>query len=122
MEHGEVIRRLLLAANEDATEAVHPGMRALDDPAARSGASVTLGADLLATPPEMQRKAELQSELARLLVIVALVQTKMLRRLSGGRRPLRHEALERLPHQLVIVPIGVVDDDGERRPAPVRQQ
>ena len=76
MAHGEVIRRLLLPTDQDAAEAVHPGMRALDDPATGSGAGVALGVALLAARPEMECETERQSELARLGVIIAFARQR----------------------------------------------
>ena len=42
VQHRQVVLRLLLPANQDASEAIHPGVRALNDPASRLEARLLL--------------------------------------------------------------------------------
>ena len=49
MEHGFVVRRLLLPADENPPEAVHPGSDAFDDPASGAATAGAFGGLLFAT-------------------------------------------------------------------------
>jgi len=72
VEHGEAGVGALLPADQDAAEAVEPGVGALYDPAARSGASFSLGCDLLAAGAEMQGETELLGQCPRLVIVIPL--------------------------------------------------
>src|SRR5918993_4921231 len=72
VEHGEVGVGALLPADQDAAEAVEPGMGALDHPAPGLGAGLPFGRDLLAAGTQVQGEAELGREVADLVVVLAL--------------------------------------------------
>src|SRR5918997_939871 len=96
-------------------------MRALHHPAPGLGPGVTLGADLLATPAQVQGEAELRGEGARLVVVEALIQAEVLGPTVRRLGPLDRDSLERGAHQLVVVAVGPVDRRPERHAAAVGQ-
>src|SRR5579871_6880210 len=80
VQHGDVRLGLLLPAHQDATEAVHPAVGALDDPTVCLLARLLcdlLG--LLATPPDMGSEAEFLQQLPNLVILESLVETHALR-------------------------------------------
>src|SRR5437762_2253910 len=103
VEHAEVVLRLLLPSDEDAAEAVHPTVRALDDPApgleARAAAQ-RLG--LLAACADVRGVAELVEQLVDLGVVVALVETHPLALARPRLGPLHRDALDRLARPLAV--------------------
>src|SRR5687768_8484627 len=66
--HGEVGIGALLPADQDAAEAVEPGMGALHHPPPRLGAGVALGSDLLAARAQVQGEAERLGPRPRLVI------------------------------------------------------
>ena len=94
----------LAPADEEAAEAVEPGVGALDDPAA--GAKAGLPFDrlrLLAAAADVRGERELVGEGVDLLVVVGAVEAEPLRLLLGGRGPLDRDRLDRRPGELVVV-------------------
>ena len=80
MEHGEVGVGAFLPADEDAAEAVEPGVGALDDPAASAEAGLAFdGLRLFAAPADVSGEAKLVQQLAYLAVVVAAVEAEALR-------------------------------------------
>ena len=74
MEHGEVVFRFLVPAEEDAVEAVESGMRVLHDTAASLLAGLALLRDLLAAGAQMQGEPDGLGQVTWLLIVIALVQ------------------------------------------------
>jgi hypothetical protein len=104
VEHGEVSVGAFLPTDEDAAEAVQPGVAAFDDPAA--GAEAGLAFDrlrFLAAGADVRGEAKLLGELVHLRVVVALVQAEALRRGRCRRRSPDRDALDRLPGELEVV-------------------
>ena len=64
----------------------------------------------------MGGEAELDRELAHLVVVVALVQAEVLRALLGRLGTLDRDRLERLAAQLEVVAVGALVGDPERDP------
>ncbi len=115
MEHGEVGVGAFLPADEDAAEAVEPGVGALDDPAA--GAEAGLALDRLcffAAAADVGGERELLGQLADLLVVVGGVEAEPLRDLRGRLGPLDRDALERGAGELVVVQVRARRRDPER--------
>src|SRR5919112_6164840 len=121
VEQCEVVDRLLGPADEDGTESVEPGVRALHHPAPGLGPGVTLGPDLLAARAQVQGEAELRGEGARLGVVEALVEAEVLWPTARRLGPLDRDGLEGGAHQLVVVAVGPVDRRPERHAAAVGQ-
>jgi len=91
VEHGEVGVGAFLPAGEDAAEAMQPGVRALDDPAAGTEAGLAFERlRLLAAGADVTGEAKLAGELVYLGEVVAFVQAEPLRplccRLRTGDR------------------------------------
>lgn len=77
VEHGKVVLALLLPADQDAAEAVEPGVGALDDPAAGAEAGLVFERlRLLAAGVDVGGEAELGYELVDLGIVVALVRQR----------------------------------------------
>jgi hypothetical protein len=115
VQHREVGVGAFLPADEDAAEAVEPGVGAFDDPAA--GAKAGLAFDRLgffAAAADVRGEAELGGELVDLRVVVALVEAETLRLLRRRLRPLDRDRLERLPGELEVVQVRARWRDPER--------
>jgi hypothetical protein len=110
-----VIVGFLRPADEEAAEAVEPGVGALDDPAAGAEAGLALERlRFLAAGADVRGEAELVDERAHLVVVVALVQAEPLRPLRSGLRPLDRDRLDRLSDQLEVVQVCARWRDPER--------
>ncbi len=115
MEHGEVGVGAFLPADEDAAEAIQPGMGALDHPAA--GAEARLAFDrlrLVAAAADVGGEAELVDEVAYLVVVVAAVEAQPLRSFPGRRRSLNRDRLDRRAGQLEVVAVRAGREDPDR--------
>ena len=115
MEHGEVGVGAFLPADEDAAEAVEPGVGALDDPAA--GAEAGLAFDRLrffAAAADVGGERELLGEVADLVVVVGGVEAQPLRPLPGRLGPFDRDRLDRLPGELVVVQVRARRRDPDR--------
>ena len=106
VEHAEIGVGPLLPADQDAAEAVEPGMGALHNPAACFATSFPFGRDLLAAGAQMKREAELLGQRPRLVIVIALIKAEPLRLFGRGCWPLDRDRIQRRPHQLVVVPVG----------------
>ena len=94
VEHGEVGVGAFLPADEDAAEAVEPGVGALDDPAA--GAEAGLALDrlrLFAAGANVAGEGELGGQFVHLRIVVALVQAEALWTLVGSGRSIGIDAI-----------------------------
>ena len=115
MEHREVGVGALLPADEDAAEAIEPGVGALDDPAAGSEAGLTLERlRLFAAAADVGSEGELFGELANLAVVVGSIETQPVWSLPGRLGPFDRDRLDRLPGELVVVQIRACRRDPER--------
>jgi hypothetical protein len=115
VEHREVGVGALLPADEDAAEAVEPGVAALDDPAASAEAGFALdGLRLLTARADVRREAELGRELVDLGKVVALVEAEPLRPLRARLGPLDRDRLDRGAGELEVVQVRARRRDPER--------
>jgi hypothetical protein len=115
VEHGEVRVGSFLPADEDAAEAIEPGLGALDDPAAGAEASLALErVGLLTTGADVGREPEFGHELVHLGEVVALVQAEPLRARGRGLRSLDRDRLQGRPAELEVVQIRAGRFDAER--------
>ena len=115
VEHGEVGVGPLLPADQDAAEAVEPGVGSLDDPAASAEASLAFeGLRLLAARADVGGEAELGGELVHLGEVVALVQAEPLRPLRRRLRPLDRDRRDRGPAELEVVQVRAGRFDAKR--------
>src|SRR3954449_3430731 len=97
LEHSLVALGLLLPANEQSSEAVDPGMHALDYPAARLivgmvGRCLTF----FAAAPDMGGQVVVVGDLPGAVIVVALVQAQVQRLVSERLRTLDRHGVERL--------------------------
>lgn len=115
MEHGEVGVGAFLPADEDAAEAVEPGVGAFDDPAAGAEAGLALErVRFFAAATDVGGEAKLLRELAHLVVVVAAVETETLRRLGCRLGSLDRDRLERGAGELEVVQVRARRRDRER--------
>jgi hypothetical protein len=115
VEHGEVGVGAFLPADEDAAEAIQPGVRPFDDPAA--GAEAGLAFDrlrLFAAAADVSGERELLAEVAHLAVVVRGVEAEPLRGLRRRLGPLDRDALERVACELVVVQVRARRRDPDR--------
>ena len=115
MQHREVGVGAFLPAGEDAAEAVEPGVRTLDDPAARTETGLALDRRcFLATAADVGDERELLAELAHLAVVVAAVEAEPLRPLGCRPRSLDRDRLDRDAAELEVVQVRARSRDPER--------
>ena len=115
MEHREVGVGAFLPAGEDAAEAIEPGVRSLDDPAASAEAGLPLDRlGFLAASADVGGERKLLRELADLLVVVGGIKAEPLRNLRRRLGPLDRGALECGPGQLVVVQVRARWRDPDR--------
>ena len=115
MEHGEVGVGAFLPADEDAAEAIEPGVGALDDPAAGAEAGFAFEClGFLAAAADVGGERELVAEVAHLVVVVALVEAQPLRLLPRRLWPLDRDALDRGAGELEVVQVRARRRDPER--------
>src|SRR5215212_4983640 len=84
VEEREVIGGLLGPTDQDGTEAVEPGVRSLDHPAARFGSGMTLGMGLFAAGAQMQGEAERRGQGTRLVIEAENLSSDDRQRGAGG--------------------------------------
>jgi hypothetical protein len=114
VKHREVGVGALFPADEDAAEAVEPGLRALDDPAPRPEPGLALERlRLFAAGADVSGEAELGDEFVHLGEVVALVQAEPLRSLCR-LGPCDRDRLDRGPAELEVVQIRAGRRDPER--------
>lgn len=115
MEHGEVGVGAFLPADEDAAEAVEPGVGALNDPAACAEAGFALDRlRFLAAAADVGGERELLAEFAHLAVVVAAIEAETLRLLRCRRRPLDRDRLDRGAAELEVVQVRARRRDPDR--------
>jgi hypothetical protein len=115
VEHREVGVGAFFPADEDAAEAIEPGVGALDDPAADAEAGLALERlRLLGAAADVGREAELVGELADFVVVIAAVEAQSLRPLVGRLGPLDRDRLERRACQLEVVAVRAGRADPDR--------
>jgi hypothetical protein len=115
VKHGEVGVGAFLPAGEDAAEAVQPGVGAFDDPAA--GAEASLAFDRLcffAATTDVGGESELVSEVAHLVVVVATVETEIVRPAPRWLGPLDRDRFDRRAAKLEVVQVRTRRRDPER--------
>jgi hypothetical protein len=115
VEHGEVGVGAFLPADEDAAEAVEPGVGAFDDPAAGAEAGLAFNRlCFVAAAADVRGEAELRRELAHLVVVVAAIEAEPVRPLPGRAGALDRDRLERGAGELEVVQVRARWRDPER--------
>ena len=115
MEHGEVGVGAFLPADEDAAEAIEPGVGALDDPAASAETGLALDRPgLFAAAADVGGERELRGELTDLVVVVGGVEAQPLRPSRGRLGPFDRDRLDRLAGELVVVQVRARRRDPDR--------
>ncbi|OIQ81588.1 hypothetical protein GALL_366410 [mine drainage metagenome] len=123
MQHSQVSFSEFLPTHQDATETIHPTMGAFHHPAPSLEAGFVLnGLRLLAPCADVGGKAEFLHDLAYLVKVIPLVQTKPLWSLCCRVRPLDRDGLQRATDQLHVVSVGTVNGNSNRDAIRFRQQ
>src|SRR6266571_5829025 len=130
LDQGEVVLALLLPANEQAAEAVEPGVGHLHHPAARR-VTVRMARwgqrlSFARLGWNVRHVAMSTSCLPAGIVVVAPIQTqlgtRLVGRVLGHRRHLDHAGLEQGLQPLHVRALRLRDDAGQRHPLAVGQQ
>jgi hypothetical protein len=104
VEHRQVGVGAFLPADEDAAEAIEPGVRTFDDPAASAEAGLAFDRlCLVAAAADVGGERELLAEVAHLAVVVGRVEAESLRGLRRRLGPLDRDRLDRRASELVVV-------------------
>jgi hypothetical protein len=115
MEEAQIVIRLLIPADEQMTEAIHPRMHLLHDPALRRETGLPFDSlGFFASCANLGSTAELCHTSADLVIVIAFVQTEPLRMFVGRCRPLDDQGRNGLASQLPIMPMGSGDNDAKR--------
>src|SRR6516225_9820693 len=115
MEHREVILWLLVPADQNASEPIHPAMGAFHDPATRLGASAALQLfHLLAARADMTGEAKLLNKGTHLVIVIAFVHAHSLRLFRRRSGPLDGDTFESLLNHFHIVAVGSIHGDAHR--------
>src|ERR1700737_1165715 len=115
MQHRDVVLWLLVPADKNPSESIHPAMSALHNPAAGPGARVTLQCfHLLATRADVSGEAKLLHNRAHLVIVIAFVHAHALRLVRRWLGPFDGYVLQSLLNQLHVVAIGSVPGDAHR--------
>jgi hypothetical protein len=123
MEKGQIVLRLFVPTDEQATKAVHPRMCPLHDPPPRFEARFSLdGFGLLSSWANMGGKAELMQEIAHLVVVVALRQAHPLRLLLAWLGTVDDDAFDGRTHEFHIVAIGALNRQTDWQSVPLGEQ
>ena len=121
MEQGFVVRRLLLPADQDPPEAVHPRGDAFDHPAPGTPAAGSLGSLFLAARLDMGPVAASAGFAAESGGIIALVAAQMLRTTRGGAGTANRKTVQRGMKQLLVMHIGAGDGQAQRHAPTIGQ-
>src|SRR6267143_3431390 len=122
MKESHIVLALLLPTDQDPSEAIHPAVGTLDDPATRFEPGValeTLG--FFSTPANVRRVPELLREIPDLVVIVSPVQAEILE-LSSGAGSIHRNTFQGGLDQPHVVPIGSINCQTDGHSASLRQQ
>src|SRR5690625_769501 len=109
MEHGLVVLDLLLPADQDASEAVHPGMGPLNYPSpGRVALDFTLGPHFLTPRLHMEHISPSPAKSPDLLKVKTLIKAEVLRGLFGEWGIVVDYASKCALCKLHVVPIGSI--------------
>ena len=115
MKQAQIIFRLLFPTDQYPPKAVHPTMRPLHNPPPSLESDFSLDSlCLFSSGLDMRGVAELLRQVAHLVVIVALIQTKILQPLFRRPGPLYRNALKRLLYHLHVMPVGAFNSYADR--------
>jgi hypothetical protein len=122
MEHCYVSISTLLPANQDSTEAIQPTVSAFHYPATRpiTGASLQL-AHILAATGDVAGEPKLCHECVDFSVVVALVETEILRLCSRRSWTLEGNAVEGFTREPEVVDVRAGDGEPKGNAARLRQ-
>src|SRR5215831_9872968 len=107
MQEGQIMLRLFIPAYQDASEAVHPGVRPLHHPTPGLLPRLLFHRlCFLTTRANMRGEPKCLQNIAHLLIVVAFVEAHALRLCCRWLWALDDQAIERRSHQFHVVPVG----------------
>jgi len=122
MKKGDVIFRLFIPANKNASEPVHPAMGSFDHPAPSFLACVPFYLLGFFTPgANMGRKPKFDQNITHFLKIIAFVQAHSLRLFQGWLGSLDYNIFKGLAGQFHIVAVCAGPSQTNRHSVPLRQ-
>lgn len=123
MQHSDKSFGKFLPSNEYPTKAIHPTVSTFYHPTPRLESGFVFDRfGFFATGTDMGGKAELMNNGADLVEVVTFVQAQPLRLRPSWPRTLRHDAAQRFFDQLHVMPVGTLDNDGQRNTGRFGQQ
>src|SRR5712691_11710172 len=123
LEESQVVLRPFVIADQEGAAFREPSQRPFDDPTPRGMALFALLVQLLlANAPNVRGVAVCRNGGLPGRIVVALVQTQMLRMPRGRLGPLDHDRLQGCREQLGIVDVGSRHHHGERASLPLNQE
>ena len=119
LEHGEVVGRDALPADEQSSKPIVPAVGAFDDPASRPTAD-TADQGFLSAPTNVGSDSSLAHCGFRIGVVVALVQAQIVWP-PRTARCLQDDSVERSGHHPLVVDVGAGDHHRQRDTTTIRQ-
>lgn len=111
------------SADEEATKAVHPTVRAFHHPAAGAEARFSFERDCFFTPgADVGGEAKLGHDVTHVLVVIAFVQTPPLGGFGGGFGARHPHAFQGFAGQLQVMSVGTGHRQAHRHAVPLGQQ
>ena len=123
MKQRQVVFGFLLPADQEPSIAIHPTVRALDDPAARLEASLSFDQlRFFASASDVCGVSELVHEFPHLVVGVPVVQAEILRMVGFGLGPIHRDAIKRRLNEPHVVAVGPINRQADRDAASFGQE
>src|SRR5262245_36857927 len=120
MQKAQIVARFLVPADQDASETIHPTMRAFHYPAPRFETGLLLeGLGFFPACPDVGSAAKLLQEVANFVIVIAFIQAQSVRCLGGRVRPLGGDTCNRLARHFEVIAIRAVDGEPDRHTLPV---
>ena len=123
MEESQVVARFLFPAHEKTARTVEPGMRSLHHPSpcaiTRNNGFLSL---FLPTTADMFQIAACSHQKTHERIVIASIQTQMLRVLLAGCRTSDDDPIHRGTKQLAVVSVGSINEDRQRNARSISQQ
>src|SRR5215203_4755001 len=113
MQEGQVVRDLLLPADQKAPRAIEPRMGAFDFPATRLTTAMRGLGSFVDLAGDVRRVAPLTNLAIDRLACVSFVETEILRCLRSWLRALDGDSIQGFGDKLLVRHIGAIDGDGQ---------
>src|SRR5262245_36730757 len=123
MQKAQIVAYFLVPTDQDASEAIHPTMRAFHHPAPCFETGFLLESlSFFPARTDVRSEAKLLQEIPDLVIVVAFIQAQALRRLRGRVWPLGSHTLKSLTRHFEVIAIRAVDGEPNWDALPVGEQ